>query len=176
MTGHDGLSDHAYYFDLDGNAIGMRQWGELWESDARFIGHTELPGGCWVSTVWLGIDHGFGTGPPVIFESMVFASREDMIDLDCVRYTTRAQAEAGHEILVTRWTGWTPGDPHPPEADASFLTQFINAISEGLSDRPVTPEEAARNDQMVVMYPKNLAPKDLVPMERNANADNENEE
>jgi hypothetical protein len=56
-----------------------------------------------VSTVWLGIDHGFGgymTRPgevyrPVIFETMIF-SADDHYDTQCVRYATEAEATEGH--------------------------------------------------------------------------------
>jgi len=144
------------YYDLDGRPIDMYEWGRLFEDfERRCIASTELPGGCRVSTVWLGIDHSFGTGPPLIFESMVFGP-DNNVDLDCIRYSTREQAEAGHSELVTRWTGWTPGDPPPEGAEASFLTRFIDAMAASLGERPVTPEESARNDQMVVMYPKEL--------------------
>jgi hypothetical protein len=145
------------YYDMEGNPMSMEEFCVLFESESRILARTELPGGCWVSTVWLGLDHSFGEGPPLIFESMVFASQEDHTDLDCIRYATREEAEAGHSALVTRWTGWTPGDPPPPEAEASFLTQFLDALQGALGERPITPEEAALNDQMVVMYPKDIA-------------------
>ena len=52
-----------------------------------------------VSTVWLGLDHGWMEGPPVIFETMVFGGRftEDMD-----RYRTLAEAKAGHEVMCSR--------------------------------------------------------------------------
>lgn len=53
-----------------------------------------------VSTVWLGLDHSFGDGPPLIFETMVFAEGSSM-DEDCRRYATQAQAQAGHVEMVT---------------------------------------------------------------------------
>lgn len=52
-----------------------------------------------VSTIWLGLDHGFGTGPPVIFETMVFG--DDSEDLDVARYSTEQQARDGHTEMVT---------------------------------------------------------------------------
>jgi hypothetical protein len=144
------------YYDMDGKPMTMEEYCVLFESEERILARTDLPGGCWVSTVWLGLDHSFGEGPPLIFESMVFGP-DDMTDLDCIRYATRKEAEAGHSMLVTRWTGWTPGDPTPGDAEASFLTQFIDAMQAALGERPITPEEAAHTDQMVVMYPKEIA-------------------
>lgn len=56
-----------------------------------------------VSTVWLGIDHGFGfvsagsdeNYQPIIFETMIF-SGDDMVDTQCTRYATESQAIEGH--------------------------------------------------------------------------------
>jgi hypothetical protein len=68
------------------------------------VAETTLPDGKWVSTVWLGLDHGYGSGPPLIFETMVFAAKGSEItsfmDLYCVRYSTEAEARAGHERVV----------------------------------------------------------------------------
>jgi hypothetical protein len=50
-----------------------------------------------VSTVFLGIDHAFGDGPPLLFESMVFGGS---MDQQTRRYTTRSQALEGHAELV----------------------------------------------------------------------------
>jgi hypothetical protein len=42
----------------------------------------------------MGIDHGFtGTGPPVIFETMVFGGN---FDDACMRYCTEQEAQEGH--------------------------------------------------------------------------------
>jgi len=49
-----------------------------------------------VSTIFLGIDHGFGGGPPVLFETMIFSGG----DRDGWRWHTRAQAIAGHDQIV----------------------------------------------------------------------------
>jgi hypothetical protein len=61
-----------------------------------------------VSTVWLGITHGRGSdGRPVVFESMVFSSADfadpsgSLSDIDTRRYTSEADAFAGHTELVT---------------------------------------------------------------------------
>jgi hypothetical protein len=54
-----------------------------------------------VSTVWLGLDHSFGGGPPLIFESMVFGGG---LDQHQWRYATEAEARTGHESLVEKVT------------------------------------------------------------------------
>lgn len=72
------------------------------------MAETTLPNGRWVSTVWLGLNHAFGAGPPVIFESMVFDTRDSMGEVDCERYSTEAEALAGHAALCEKWTHAEP--------------------------------------------------------------------
>jgi hypothetical protein len=68
--------------------------------------------GRWVSTVWLGLDHSFGSGPPLIFETMVFRSKDGPLhDLECDRYSTEVDALAGHSRLCEKWS------VEQPEAD-----------------------------------------------------------
>lgn len=50
-----------------------------------------------VSTVFLGLDHGFDSEHPLLFETMVFAG-SDHADLYCDRYETMEQARAGHDM------------------------------------------------------------------------------
>jgi hypothetical protein len=65
------------------------------------IGFAELDD-CTVSTVWLGIDYGFGPTPqPLIFETMVFPSGS-FDDVYCQRYGTEADARAGHDAITER--------------------------------------------------------------------------
>lgn len=58
-----------------------------------------------VSTVFLGLDHSFGFGPPLLFESMIFG-----IDGDTYQewYTTYDQAKEGHARAVARAKGTPP--------------------------------------------------------------------
>jgi len=50
-----------------------------------------------VSTVFLGLDHGFGFGPPLLFETMVFGGP---LNYEMERYSTWKQAEIGHNQIV----------------------------------------------------------------------------
>lgn len=85
----------------DGNA-GLLEWARDFENwGLRRIGETTLPNGCYVSTVWLGLNHRFDPGPPLIFETMVFQDGESV---DMERYSTEALALAGHERMVTKWS------------------------------------------------------------------------
>lgn len=50
-----------------------------------------------VSTVFLALDHGFGRGAPVLWETMIFGGPHDGYQ---DRYSTREDAEAGHREAV----------------------------------------------------------------------------
>lgn len=88
------------YYDVDGNPLEMLEWAELfekrveggdwWRIGATVVGETR------VSTVWLGLDHRWGEGPPLIFETMVFGGP---LAGECERYCTKEQARDGH----ARW-------------------------------------------------------------------------
>jgi len=51
-----------------------------------------------VSTVFLGLDHQFGSGPPLVFETMVFHDGDGREEW---RYSTWDAAVAGHARVVT---------------------------------------------------------------------------
>ena len=105
------------YYNRQGEPITREEALPLFTNyEYKVIDQTTLPGGVWVSTVWLGLDHNFTDhGPPLIFETMVFPSQDNLLEEDCDRYTTEEQARDGHQRMVTKWTGWTPGDPRPEE-------------------------------------------------------------
>ncbi len=110
------------HYDQEGNPMGLSEWAEAMEDiDARLIGsdkftvHKEWP--LWlrwlkwlvkpnrayppetarVSTVWLGLDHQFGDGPPLIFETMIFGGPHDQAQW---RYSTKQEAKEGHLCVV----------------------------------------------------------------------------
>lgn len=100
------------HYDRQGNLIpDLLTWARLHEDIAyKRVAETTI-GNLWVSTVWLGLDHSFGGGPPLIFETMVFVQGEGGNDLDCRRYATEAEALAGHEEILEeirsgRFTGY----------------------------------------------------------------------
>lgn len=99
------------YFDRAGLPITVQQWSVLHgDTSYRVVASTEV-GDATVSTVWLGLDHGMGRGPgPVIFETMVFGGEHD---LETWRYTTLADAEAGHDEVVALLKGVEELAPSP---------------------------------------------------------------
>ena len=64
------------------------------------IGLTDINDKVYVSTVYLGLNHGFGDSDPVLWESMVFGHDEDEVQ---VRYKTHDEAVKGHDKLVKKW-------------------------------------------------------------------------
>lgn len=93
------------YYDRQGNPISMRDWTRLSTWDARENGYAykvvarDEIGTYLVSTIWLGLNHAFMPGPPLIFETMVFAD-EDWSGAEQLRYSTEEEARAGHARLV----------------------------------------------------------------------------
>ena len=51
-----------------------------------------------VSTVFLGVDYGFGEGPPLVFETMLFT--DDERDSSIWRYSSWNEALLGHEAVI----------------------------------------------------------------------------
>lgn len=84
----------------------------VWEdTEGRFVAKTDLPG-YHVSTVFLTVDHAWGMGRPIFYETMVFKG-EDRGDVGCWRYHTRAAAERGHAIVVAWVRGGMNGECDP---------------------------------------------------------------
>ena len=65
-----------------------------WVSQDKIIGKDQF-GSVSVSTVFLGMDHSFGGGDPVLFETMIFGGEHDQYQ---ERYCTWDEAEKGHQI------------------------------------------------------------------------------
>jgi hypothetical protein len=72
------------------------EWASFTDADRR-VAQASV-GDAWVSTVFLGIDHGFGfNDAPVLWETMIFGGSRDQ---EQHRYTSQAEALAGHARLV----------------------------------------------------------------------------
>lgn len=88
------------YFDRQGNPMTQEQYIAAYSGDfesTRRVAKTEFPGDVMVSTVWLALDHSFGVGPPLIFETMIFGGDHSGLQW---RYATEEEAAAGHERVV----------------------------------------------------------------------------
>lgn len=81
------VSDTAYH----NWKRGTKDWGER-----KRVGRTDLTN-CWVSTVFLGLDHRWrDSDPPELFETMVFAG-DGWDEQYCTRCATWDEAVAMHE-------------------------------------------------------------------------------
>jgi hypothetical protein len=92
----------TYYIETKDGQVSqvdnIMDWARYFSADDRVVAKTELAG-VEVSTVFLGLDHNFGEGPPILYETMVFGGP---LDEEMERYHTRAEAAAGHEMMVAR--------------------------------------------------------------------------
>lgn len=68
------------------------------EEDPTRVAHDRI-GDSDISTVFLGLNHSFGMGPDLWFETMVFGGE---LDGEQDRYTTWDEAVAGHAEMVSR--------------------------------------------------------------------------
>jgi hypothetical protein len=76
----------------------LMKWAK-WFSNANRRVASETIGKSRVSTVFLGIEHSFGEGKPLLFETMVFGGDDDGAQDRC---TTWEEAEAMHATMVAR--------------------------------------------------------------------------
>jgi len=74
------------------------EWAILFEKLDRRVA-CDINGDVKVSTVFLGLDHQFGDGPPLLFETMVFGGEHDQ-DMD--RYSTWDEALDGHKQICKK--------------------------------------------------------------------------
>jgi hypothetical protein len=72
-------------------------WARWFETADRIVCKTKNDGGPTVSTVFLGMNHNWGNGPPLLFETMIFGGEHDEYQ---ERYATREEAIEGHERAV----------------------------------------------------------------------------
>lgn len=87
-------------YDREGQPISHDQWGRLRQDDPEYfrVAVSDVaPPSVHVSTVWLGLNHQYGAGPPLIFETMIFGGQHDQW---CMRYSTEAEAKEGHARVV----------------------------------------------------------------------------
>jgi hypothetical protein len=78
----------------------IHTWGQFMEQpNARRVKWDAMLGGVSVSTVFLGLDHAYGGGKPMLFETMVFGGEFDQLQERCSTYV---EAEIQHAIVRKR--------------------------------------------------------------------------
>jgi hypothetical protein len=95
-----------YLLDADGEPVGTEdvlawaQWFEATRTDISRIVRQDLDAASvGVSTVFLGLDLQYLSGPPVLWETLVFGSP---LDGEMRRYTSKADAIRGHAEMLAR--------------------------------------------------------------------------
>ena len=102
--------NYYYILDANGDPVAVDDvvtWGEWFERTTRtrerVIAHDrdEGPDGLeiLVSTVFLGLDHAFGGGPPLLWETMVLGGLLDGLQL---RHRSREEAFRAHQEICRR--------------------------------------------------------------------------
>ena|SRR3990167_1521634 len=76
----------------------LMTWGNWFETANRRVDSTEH-GDIRVSTVFLGLDHSFGEGKPILFETMIFGGEHDQYQERC---STWEEAEAMHKAACEK--------------------------------------------------------------------------
>lgn len=74
----------------------LMEWARSFEKSDRHVAVDKI-GEARVSTVFLGLDHSFGSGAPLLFETMIFGGPHDQ---EQWRYPTWDEAVAGHRRAV----------------------------------------------------------------------------
>lgn len=90
-----------YILDKNGNPkeeTDLMAWGKWMETADMIVGKTTI-GKVKISTVFLGLDHNFDGGKPLIYETMVFGGE---LDGEQMRYSTKQEAIKGHEEIVKK--------------------------------------------------------------------------
>ena len=105
------------YYKRDGTPYtskwATRRWAKDYENKKlREVKQETLKNGLYISTVWLGLDHSHGLGKPLIFETMVFEHKRGKglsslgKSLDQQRWSTVAEAFAGHYLMIKKWSSF----------------------------------------------------------------------
>jgi hypothetical protein len=94
------------YYDRNGQPIDMMTWARAFETGEDRVVAQHWVRGWMVSTVWLGLDHNFFGGPPLIFETMIFPPGDEAPEGTwseeyCDRYPTEEAAQAGHDRALS---------------------------------------------------------------------------
>lgn len=96
----------AEWYDRDGCPVSLQRISALLDDSAyRQVARSTVMDAAdprivrEVSTIWIGRDQGSGYGPPLIYETAVFAEGE-MLEESCEYYATDRQAYEGHVATV----------------------------------------------------------------------------
>ena len=75
----------------------LMEWAQWFEKADRQVTKTDITDKICVSTIFLGLDHSFDGGTPILFETMIFGGEHDQYQ---ERYATWDESEKGHQRAV----------------------------------------------------------------------------
>ncbi len=75
----------------------LLKWAMWFETADRVVEQTAVNNEITVSTIFLGLNHQFGDGPPLLFETLIIGGPNDG---DMRRYPTWKEAEIGHGEMM----------------------------------------------------------------------------
>lgn len=88
------MSEHYILEGKKAVPADLMTWAKWFERGERIVAKTGDHGAkVQVSTVFLGLDHQWGNGPPLVFETMIFGGEHDQWQERC---STWEEAEAMH--------------------------------------------------------------------------------
>lgn len=102
----------TYYILNDNNEVvptnDVNEFGQFMSSGRKVV-LQEQHEGLFISTVFLGLDHGDGAGEPIVFETMIFQGGS-YSEIYARRYCTFNDAVIGHHEVMNRLEldGWDP--------------------------------------------------------------------
>jgi hypothetical protein len=134
-----------FYYKLIGKEIvpveDIMEWANSVEGKNRHVADDHLPKHR-ISTIFLGINHSHGDGPPLLFETMIFSNREGEYQ---DRYSTWDEAEKGHQTaLETIFPMNHPSHMKPLQRVSVFtamkaVNKGFDAVKTGIKVSPWQP-------------------------------------
>jgi hypothetical protein len=128
---------NLYYILKDKKIVAVDsalEWGMFFENiKNRRVGWKVCLDGTTISTVFLGIDHGWNNELPVLFETMVFLyppglaekfTDDNLVDIETQRYEIWDQAIKGHKEMVQKYRV-----RHPIKIIVYFFHPYLKIIT-----------------------------------------------
>ena len=95
------MGDKYILKDRQAVPASLEEWAVWFETADRIVAKDEV-GDAKVSTVFLGLDHNWGDGPPVLFETMIFGGEHDEYQDRCSTWDEAEQMHAKAVALATQ--------------------------------------------------------------------------
>lgn len=107
-------------------------WARWFEKAERIVAQTHLIDGSKVSTVFLGLDHSFGSGPPILFETCLFSGETE--------YSELLKRDLHPSEVVDRYATWGEAmDGHARWLEKCVLPEHIASTAKHMTERTEEP-------------------------------------